>query len=359
MLDVDNVNEYTSKKILSFSVAQTMIDEFKQQHKKVGLCHGGYDLLHPGHIKHFESAKKLCDILIVSITSDRFVAERKGKGRPIFTENLRAYSIAALASVDYVVISDYQRATDVIMQLKPSFYIKGPDFIHKTTPGITEERQAIKNVGGDILYTRDPTMSTTKIIDYIIMSVARDEILVIIDRDGTLVEETEFLGKEKNWEQTLRLNTPVVDFLSAVQTKANVILMAVTNQAGVARGYFDCSRVEEINSYIDELLKKNHVTIHLWQYCPDVDRSYAEKTTTIRFKKEFIKEKTKRKPCTDMVLDGLIHLKKRVDNFQRIIVVGDREEDAGLAENLGAQYIDVKGKTTEDLLAEFQKKSTS
>jgi histidinol phosphatase-like enzyme len=100
------------------------------------------------------------------------------------------------------------------------------------------------------------------------------------------------------------------------------------------------------------------VTINLWQYCPDVDRSYAEKMTGMRFKKEFIKEKTKRKPSTDMVLDGLIHLKKRVDDFQRIIVVGDREEDAGLAKNLGAQYIDVKGKTTEDLLAQFQKKST-
>jgi rfaE bifunctional protein nucleotidyltransferase chain/domain len=354
MLEVDKINEYTSKKILPFASAKKIIDEYKKQQKKVGLCHGGYDLLHPGHIKHFESAKKLCDILFVSITSDRYVTDRKGRGRPIFSETLRAYAIAALASVDHVVISDYKRATDVIMQLKPSFYIKGPDFIHKTTPGITEERQAIKAVGGDILYTNDPTLSTTKIIDYIITTVARDETLVIVDRDGTLVEETEFLGKEKNWKETIQLNTAVVNFLSAIQTQANVLIMVVTNQAGVARGYFTCERVEEINAYIDSLLKKNRVTIHMWQYCPDVDRTYAEKTTAIPFNKEFIKEKTRRKPCGDMVQDGLTHLKKNLNDFQRIIVVGDRHEDEGLAQTLHVQYIDIKGKTTDDLLTEFR-----
>ena len=58
-----------------------------------------------------------------------------------------------------------------------------------------------------------------------------------------------------------------------------------------------------------------------------------------------------------MVLNGLIHLHKRLDNFQRVIVVGDRHEDKGLAENLHAQYIDVKEKTTERLLSEFHKKN--
>lgn len=152
------------------------------------------------------------------------------------------------------------------------------------------------------------------------------------------------------------MNKQVIDFLSAVQTEANVILIAVTNQAGVARGYFNCERVKEVNTYIDTLLRKNRITIHAWEYCPDVDRVYAEKTTMIPFKNEYIKEKTKRKPCIDMVLDGLTHLQKRLENFQRIIVVGDRHEDEGLAENLHAQYIDVKGKTTEDLLSEFHKK---
>jgi len=356
MLNVKSIDAYKSNKILTLTQAKTVIAKFRQQHKKVGLCHGGYDLLHPGHIKHFESAKKLCDVLFISVTSDRFVSERKGTGRPIFHEKLRAYSIASLESVDYVVINGFKRATQVITRLKPSYYIKGPDFIHKTTPGITEERATIKNVGGQIKYTRDPSMSTTKIIEYIQQNVHREALLLVVDRDGTLVEEQEFLGKDKHWKNQVRLNKNVVDFLSFIQTKFNTVLLVVTNQAGVARGYFNCKRIEEVNAYIDNLLQKNHVTIHHWEYCPDVDKNYAEKTTTIRFKEEFTKVKTRRKPCSDMVVDGLKTLRKNLKDFHTIIVIGDRHEDKGLAKTLNVPYIDVKGKRYDELIKEFHKK---
>lgn len=290
MLDVDSVESFTSKKILNFTKAKSQISNFKKNGKKVGLCHGGFDLLHPGHIKHFEVAKKLCDVLFVSITSDEYVSKRKHSGRPIFTDKLRAYAIAAVEFVDYVVISDFKRATEPIHLLKPSYYIKGPDFIHKTTPGITAERKAIKDIGGEVKYTRDPALSTTKVIDYIKNNVNRDKILLIIDRDGTLINENDFLGKDENWKENITLNKDVVDFLSYIQTKNNSVALVITNQTGVARGYFDCNRVEKINKYIDVILKKNRITIHNWQYCPDVDKDYAEKTP-IDFKIEFIKKK--------------------------------------------------------------------
>lgn len=356
MLETASMKGYNSKKIVPFLKAKQLIATFAKEKKKVGLCHGGYDLLHPGHIRHFESAKKLCDVLFVSVTSDRFVSERKGTGRPIFNEKLRAYSIAALDAVDYVVISDFKRATKVITRLKPSYYIKGPDFVQKTTPGITEERNAIKNSGGVMKYTRDPTMSTTKIIDYIKHHVHREKLLLIVDRDGTLIEEQEFLGGGNRWKDQVTLNTHVVDFLSYVQTKFATILLVVTNQAGVARGYFDCKRVEEINAYIDHQLKINHIDVHSWQYCPDVEQAYAEKTTSMQFRKEYTKNKTKRKPSRDMVMDGLTKIKKDLKDFHKIIVIGDRHEDEGLAVNLHAEHIDVKGKTTDDLLKEFYQK---
>jgi len=158
---------FTSKKILNYPEAEKTITELKKKGKKVGLCHGGFDLLHPGHMKHFESAKKLCDVLFVSLTSDRFVAGRKGSGRPVLSEQLRAYSAACIEFVDYVVISDFEKGVEVLKRLKPSFYIKGPDFINKTTPGITAEREAIASVGGEMRYTDDPNFSTTEIIRYI------------------------------------------------------------------------------------------------------------------------------------------------------------------------------------------------
>lgn len=355
MLDIESLESFSSKKIFIIEEMVKIVNRYKKKGKKVGLCHGGFDLLHPGHIKHFESAKKICDVLIVSITSDRYVSKRKNSGRPVFPDKLRAYAVAAIEFVDHVIISDFKRATELIFLLKPSYYIKGPDFIHKSTPGITAERKVIEEVNGEIRYTVDHTLSTTKIIKYIKERVSNNKVLLIIDRDGTLIEESDFLGKNDNWKKEVKLNKNVVDFLSYIQTKINPVSIVITNQAGVARGYFDCKRVEEINIFIDGLLRKNHITINNWQYCPDVDLDYAKKTM-FDFKKEFTKKKTKRKPGTDMFYDALKELKMKLNDFNKLIVLGDRHEDKTLADKLNAQYIDVKGKNYDILIEEFKNK---
>ena len=75
------------KKIIEDSFIKTKLQKLKNKGMKIGLCHGVFDLLHIGHIKHFTSAKKFGDLLVVSITSDKYV--NKGPGRPIFNEKLR------------------------------------------------------------------------------------------------------------------------------------------------------------------------------------------------------------------------------------------------------------------------------
>lgn len=348
-------NAYVSKKILGFQAAIKKIAELKKQGKKVGLCHGGFDLLHPGHMKHFESAKRLCDILVVSITSDRFVTTRKGSGRPIYNDKVRAYSVACVEFVDFVVITDFKKGIEVIKKLKPSYYIKGPDFINKTTPGITAERKAIKDVGGEIKYTDDPAFSTTNIIKYIKEELDTKKMLLIIDRDGTIIEDTHYIGKDKDWKNEIKIIKPVIDIISYLQTKHDTTKIVVSNQAGVARKFFDCKTVEEINKYIDGELKKKGIKIDNWQYCPDADKAYAErkKKEGFEFNSKFVKEKTKRKPNPDMVLDGLKELGKDLKDFTGIIVIGDNEDDKGLAKNLGANLIDVKEKSYDGLLKEF------
>ena len=104
MINVTDKTIFNSKKIVLLEESAKIITELKLKNKRIGLCHGGFDLLHPGHIKHFESAKENCDLLFVSVTSDRFVSLRKGSGRPVFNEQLRAYSIATLEAVDYLVL---------------------------------------------------------------------------------------------------------------------------------------------------------------------------------------------------------------------------------------------------------------
>jgi len=348
---------FASNKILSYPDAIKKIAELKKKGKKVGLCHGGFDLLHPGHMKHFESAKKLCDVLFVSITSDRFVTSRKGTGRPVLPEKLRAYSAACVEFADYVVISDFEKAVEILQKLKPSYYIKGPDFINKTTPGITAEREAIASVGGETKYTDDPNLSTTEIIRYVKEELDRKKLLLIIDRDGTLIEDKEFIGKNKEWKKEVVLNKPVIDFIIYLQTKHPTTKLVVSNQAGVARKYFDCKKVEEINHYLGEELGKKGLRIDCWEYCPDVNSKYAEmkrKKEGLEFDPRFVKDKTKRKPAPDMVFESLKKLGKNIDDFTEILVLGDKDDDRLLADNLKAKFIDVNNKSYDELKKEFQ-----
>ena len=266
---------FGSGKILDVNTAAGKITELKKANKTVGLCNGGFDLLHPGHVKHFESAKKLCDCLFVAVASDKFVTARKGTNRPIFPEALRAYSVASVQYVYHVIISDVETGADLIRKLKPSFYIKGPDFTEKTTPGITSERDAIKAVGGEIRYTSDPKLATTDIIKYIQEKVKTEKVLLVIDRDGTLVEDVYFLGREKNWREQVKLKKDVIDLLIYIQTKHDTVKVVISNQHGVARGYFNTERVETVNNYISRLLERKGILLDNWQYCPDVDADYA------------------------------------------------------------------------------------
>ncbi len=138
----------------------------KKSGKRVIHCHGVFDLLHIGHIKHFESARRLGDLLVVTLTPDRFV--NNGPGRPAFTENLRAEAIAALKCVDYVAINHWPTAEKTIKLVRPSVYAKGPDYKDQRkdrTGGILREEAAVRRVGGRIEYTEDVTFSSSQVIN--------------------------------------------------------------------------------------------------------------------------------------------------------------------------------------------------
>lgn len=357
MLKIPSISSFASKKILNVRKAKTLIASLKRQGKTVGLCQGGFDLLHPGHIKHFESARKQCDVLVVSVTADGLVSERKGEGRPIFSDKLRAYMIAGLSVVDYVVIAN-SKGIDIVNRLMPNFYIKGPDFIGKQTPGIAAERQAIAAIGGNMLYTDDPKLSTTEIIDYIKNKLWQYALLLVLDRDGTLVTNDDFFGRQKNWQKLLKVNEPVINFISTLQTKYKTTIVVASNQSGVARKYFTDQRVKQINTSIDEELKKRGIKVCHWQYCPDVDRSYASKYKQGTFDSRYIKTITKRKPSPAMVKDALAELKMSVKDFDQVLVLGDRVEDEHLAKKLNARFLNVRGKSYDDLLKAWERKNS-
>lgn len=137
----------------------------REQGKQVVQCHGVFDLLHIGHIRHFEQAKQQGDILVVTVTPDRYV--NKGVGRPAFPDNLRVEVIASLDCVDYVAINEWPTGADTIKLLRPNVFCKGSEFKDgKDTSGhISIEAEAMRQIGGRIAFTEDITYSSSALIN--------------------------------------------------------------------------------------------------------------------------------------------------------------------------------------------------
>ncbi len=100
----------------------------RKRNRKIVFTNGCFDVLHSGHIKYLESAKKRGDILIVGINSDLSVKKIKGESRPIFSQKDRAYILSALKAVDYVVIFNDRTPLKLIKTIKPDLLVKGGDW---------------------------------------------------------------------------------------------------------------------------------------------------------------------------------------------------------------------------------------
>ncbi len=131
--------------------------------RRLVLTNGCFDILHAGHVDYLERAKSLGDLLVVALNSDRSVRELKGPSSPVNSEADRARVISALRVVDYVVVFDSLRATEVIRSLQPAVYTKGGDYTPDTLN--PEELAALREAGADIrILPLVPGRSTTAIL---------------------------------------------------------------------------------------------------------------------------------------------------------------------------------------------------
>lgn len=152
-------------KILDIEVLAEKVRKLKSEGRKVVQCHGCFDLMHPGHIKHFQEARSLGDVLIVTVTPDQYID--KGPGRPAFNQELRAESIAALECVNYVAINKWPTAEDTLRFLRPDIYVKGQEFenLEDNTGKIQKEHDVIKEIGAEIRFTHGIVFSSTKLLN--------------------------------------------------------------------------------------------------------------------------------------------------------------------------------------------------
>lgn len=153
-------------KIVSVEQLGRLTAQVRAEGRTVALAHGVFDLLHLGHVRHLEVARREGDRLVVTITADRFV--NKGPGRPVFSEQLRAEMVASLEYVDWVAINEAPAAEDLLRTVRPNVYVKGSDYAaaeQDITGKIVAERRAVEEHGGRILFTHDLTFSSSTLIN--------------------------------------------------------------------------------------------------------------------------------------------------------------------------------------------------
>ncbi|HUB69140.1 MAG TPA: adenylyltransferase/cytidyltransferase family protein, partial [Acidimicrobiales bacterium] len=153
-------------KIRSLEEVAVICDQLRRSGKRVVQCHGTFDLLHLGHVRHLEAARQLGDCLVVTVTADPFV--NKGPGRPVFDAVARAEMLASLQFVDWVAINDDPDAVSAIRRLRPDVYVKGKDYQNPEgdlTGKIKLEREAAEEGGGSIHFTDEVTFSSSELIN--------------------------------------------------------------------------------------------------------------------------------------------------------------------------------------------------
>ena len=153
---------YASAKVYALETLAERIAEQRARGEIVGLCHGCFDILHLGHLRHFIAAREQCDRLVVTVTPDRFI--NKGPDRPIFAAEYRAELIAGLAVVDAVAINRWSAAVETLRLLKPSRFFKGREYDlrpEQVNPNFLLEAEAVREAGGEVAFTDGFVLSST------------------------------------------------------------------------------------------------------------------------------------------------------------------------------------------------------
>lgn len=189
--------EYYKKKILSVNNLKKKIGHLPRK-KKVVVCHGVFDIVHPGHIRHLAHAKSKADVLVVSVTADRFV--KKGHYRPHVPEGLRAINLAVLDFVDFVVIDFNFKPLKMLSLIKPDFYAKGFEYSNVNKfPATKEELNLLKKIGSKMIFTPgDIIYSSTKILNEELPQLKYEKLIDLITKNRTTIDNLiELLDKIK------------------------------------------------------------------------------------------------------------------------------------------------------------------
>lgn len=145
-------------KVRSLPDLSRIVQREKKRGHRVVFANGCFDVLHVGHIRYLQDARKKGDVLIVGLNSDESARRLKGKGRPVLDQDARSLLLSSLACVDHVVIFDDDTVDRLLVELKPHFHCKGGDYTVESVP----EKETVKSYGGSTTITGGAKVQSTR-----------------------------------------------------------------------------------------------------------------------------------------------------------------------------------------------------
>ena len=126
--------------------------------RSIALANGCFDVLHVGHVRYLDGAAAEADVLVVGVNADASVRRLKGEGRPVMAAAERALLVAALRSVDHVVVFEEDDVSRLLLALRPEVHCKGTDYTADSVP----EREVVRSYGGRVAIVGDPKQHDTR-----------------------------------------------------------------------------------------------------------------------------------------------------------------------------------------------------
>jgi D-glycero-D-manno-heptose 1,7-bisphosphate phosphatase len=253
------------KKIVNLTRAVSLARAYKAQGLRVGAMSGSFDVLTAYHFKVLEDCSKKCDVLFVLLNSDASVRGYKGAGKPILQETERAYTLAQSLYVEHIVLFDDMTPVSVLSKLQPDVFINvgewGMDCVERTTVESYGGKVMIGQVSTPPVWLTSTTALIARIADSEAKQVGR---AVFLDRDGVINENKD--GYLYKWED-ITIKPHVVTSLRQFM-KAGYKLIIITNQSGIARGYYTEAQMHTLHKKMKAYFKENGVIIDAVYFCP-------------------------------------------------------------------------------------------
>ena len=312
-------------KIISLTKLKKILKKLNSK-KITVLCHGCFDIVHPGHLRHLQYAKSKSDILIVSVTADRFIS--KGTHRPHIPEKMRAENLAAYEIVDYVLIDNNEKPLSLLKEIKPTFFAKGFEYNARgLTQATKEEIKVVRSYNGKMLFTPgDIVFSSSALLNLSLPNMSVDKLIMLMDAGNISFNKLKKIIKNLKNTKIHVVGDTIIDTFTRTtmiggQTKTPTLSFLYQNSenylggAGIVSKHLEAAgaKVEfttvlgkdDLKDYVLKDLKNTGIKINA---IIDNSRPTTEKNTIVNQNYRLLKiDKLDNRPIDEKILKKIIN----------------------------------------------------